>query len=184
MIATLVFIAGFSLGMGAVAWIVLAEIVPSRIRAQAFSIFTAVNWGSNLFIGLFTLTAIDAMGQWLLPGSSGSTSGGGGGEAPSVKDQQKAGVAGLYAVFAVMCAGAVAFIFAFVGETMGKSLEELEGRLGNEEGGGAIGGGGPAECAREGGAGDALSDEATQALLGSAPSAEDGLQGDSGHAIL
>lgn len=112
-VSTLLFIAGFSLGMGPVGWIYLAEIVPSRIRAKAFSIFTAINWGSNLFIGLFTLTAIDSMGVRLLPG------------AESDREQQKAGVAGLYAVFAFVCIVCVGFISVFVKETMGKSLEEL-----------------------------------------------------------
>lgn len=130
MFATLLFIAGFSLGMGAVAWIILAEIVPSRIRARSFSIFTAINWGSNFFVGLYTLTAINAMGQWLLPASSDSTSHASGEEDESslTRNQQKAGVAGLYAVFAAACVVAVAFIFVFVRETMGKSLEELEGK--------------------------------------------------------
>ncbi|CAM9518196.1 unnamed protein product, partial [Hapterophycus canaliculatus] len=98
---------GFSLGQGSVCWVVLTEIVPSRIRAQAFSIFTAINWLSNLFIGLFTLSAINAMGEWLLP-TVGS---------PSSRDQQKAGVAGLYAVFCVLSVLAVAFIYFFVRET-------------------------------------------------------------------
>lgn len=141
--ATLLFISGFSLGQGAVCWILLTEIVPSRIRAQAFSIFTAVNWLSNLFIGLFTLSAINAMGEWLLPassgGDSGSGGGGGGGDggddgSSSLKDQQKAGVAGLYAVFCVLSVLAVVFIYVFVRETMGKSLEELE--EGGSDGGG------------------------------------------------
>lgn len=125
--ATLLFIAGFSLGMGPVGWIVLAEIVPSRIRAKSFSVFTAVNWGSNLFIGLFTLTTIDAMGAWLLPHSE------------TEKDQQKAGVAGLYAVFACTSVVAVAFCFVFVKETTGKSLEELNSPEGG--GDGEVGGG-------------------------------------------
>lgn len=139
MAATLLFISGFSLGQGAVCWILLTEIVPSRIRAQAFSIFTAVNWLSNLFIGLFTLSAINAMGEWLLPASSagGSGSGGEGGgdeEPSSSRNQQKAGVAGLYAVFCVLSVLAVVFIYVFVRETMGKSLEELE--EGGSDGGG------------------------------------------------
>lgn len=101
----------------------MTEIVPSRIRAQAFSVFTAVNWLCNLFVGLFTLSAINAMGAWLLPADA---SGEGGDSSPSTQDQQKAGVAGLYAVFAVLAVFAVAFIYFFVRETMGKSLEELE----------------------------------------------------------
>eukprot|EP00752_Nemacystus_decipiens_P016243 g14523.t1 len=135
--ATLLFISGFSLGQGSVCWIVLTEIVPSRIRAQAFSIFTAINWLSNLFIGLFTLSAIEAMGAWLLPDRPGGDGGLGGYGSPSPRDQQKAGVAGLYAVFSILSVLAVAFIYFFLRETMGKSLEELEegGRRGVGDGG-------------------------------------------------
>lgn len=93
---------------------------------------------SNLFIGLFTLSAIEAMGAWLLPDRSEGGDGEGNGGSPSPRDQQKAGVAGLYAVFSLLSVLAVAFIYFFVRETMGKSLEELE------EGGGrgAVGDGG------------------------------------------
>ncbi|CAM9182284.1 unnamed protein product [Ectocarpus sp. 6 AP-2014] len=157
--ATLLFISGFSLGQGSVCWILLTEIVPSRIRAQAFSIFTAINWLSNLFIGLFTLSAIDAMGEWLLPSS------GGGSSSPSARDQQKVGVAGLYAVFCVLSVLAVAFIYFFVRETMGKSLEELEEGGG---GGGSAGGGSADRLAFDvGGAREGLGDdsESTNALL-------------------
>lgn len=155
--ATLLFISGFSLGQGSVCWILLTEIVPSRIRAQAFSIFTAVNWLSNLFIGLFTLSAINAMGEWLLPSSEG-------GPSPSARDQQKVGVAGLYALFCVLSVLAVAFIYFFVRETMGKSLEELE-----EAGGGGSAGGGNADrlAFDVGGAREGLGDDggSTNALL-------------------
>eukprot|EP00903_Cladosiphon_okamuranus_P010828 g10229.t1 len=142
--ATLLFISGFSLGQGSVSWIVLTEIVPSRIRAQAFSIFTAVNWLSNFLIGLFTLSAIEAMGAWLLPGRSRGEDGPEEFSAttPSPRDQQKAGVAGLYAVFSLLSMLAVVFVYFFVRETMGKSLEELEHGGGRSAGGGAGGGGG------------------------------------------
>lgn len=122
--ATLIFITGFSFGQGSTSWILLTEIVPSRIRAQAFSIFTAINWSSNLVIGLSTLSTIETMGKWLLP-----TSPEGDGEEgdDASQDQQKVGVAGLYAMFSILCFISVVFVHLYVRETMGKSLEELEG---------------------------------------------------------
>lgn len=119
MAATLIFITGFSFGQGGISWILLTEIVPSRIRAQAFSIFTATNWSSNLVIGLSTLSTIEAMGKWLCPTSSDG--------ANASQDQQKVGVAGLYAMFSILSFLSVVFVHLYVRETMGKSLEELEG---------------------------------------------------------
>lgn len=95
------------------------------------------------------------MGAWLLPDRSGGGDGEGVFGSPSPRDQQKAGVAGLYAVFSLLSVLAVAFIYFFVRETMGKSLEELE------EGGGrgGVGDGGGEERAAFGLAGAQGSDE-------------------------
>lgn len=151
--------------MGPVGWIYLAEIVPSRIRAKAFSIFTAINWGSNLFIGLFTLTTIDMMGARLLP------------TARSEREQRKAGVAGLYAVFAGVCVLCVAFIFLFVNETMGKSLEELNTTSSTTEG---FGGGAGALLGRQAGEYSEAKDSGYPLLAVEVAGVEEGEGGGSG----
>jgi len=50
-VATLIYVFGFAIGLGAVAWVVMSEIVPTRIRTKAFSLFVSINWGCNLAIG-------------------------------------------------------------------------------------------------------------------------------------
>ena len=49
---------GFASGLGAVAWVVMAEVMSTRLRSKAFGLFVSINWGVNLLIGLLTLTAI------------------------------------------------------------------------------------------------------------------------------
>lgn len=36
-------------------WVVLSEIMSTRMRTKAFSLFVSINWGVNLVIGLLTL---------------------------------------------------------------------------------------------------------------------------------
>lgn len=50
-IATLIYVFGFAIGPGAVSWVIMSEIVPTRIRTKAFSLFVSINWGCNLIIG-------------------------------------------------------------------------------------------------------------------------------------
>jgi len=40
----------------------MSEVMPTRLRIKAFSVFLCINWGTNLIIGLLTLTAIDSLG--------------------------------------------------------------------------------------------------------------------------
>ena len=61
-LATLTYVFGFAIGLGSVAWVIMSEIVPIRIRTKAFSLFVSINWACNLIIGLLTLTAIDGLG--------------------------------------------------------------------------------------------------------------------------
>ena len=40
----------------------MSEVMTTHLRSKAFGMFVSINWGCNLIIGLFTLTAIDGMG--------------------------------------------------------------------------------------------------------------------------
>lgn len=92
----------------------MSEIMPTRLRMKAVSLFLSVNWGCNLIIGLLTLTAIDGLG----------------GVTKSMDDDETAsaeknGVAYLYFIFAGFTAICLAFIHICVPETKGTNVDEL-----------------------------------------------------------
>jgi hypothetical protein len=92
----------------AVVWTVMSEIMPTRLRMKAVSLFLSVNWGANLIIGLLTLTAIDGLG-----GVTKSM------DDDEVAEAEKNGVAYLYFIFAAFTAMCLAFIQIYVPETKG-----------------------------------------------------------------
>jgi len=98
----LVFICGYAIGMGAVSWVLMNEILPARVRPKAFSLFVAESWLWNVIISLTTLTVIEALGG----GSSDS--------------EEKKGVAILFLIFGVLAVLAWAFILVLVPETKGQ----------------------------------------------------------------
>lgn len=113
-VAVLIFVFGFAVGIGAVSWVVMAEIMHTRLRSKAFSLFVSLNWGSNLIIGMLTLTAIEGLG--------GTTS--------DMDDDErdkanKKGVAYLYFIVATVCVVTVLFIQKYVPETKGKTPDDF-----------------------------------------------------------
>ena len=50
-IFVLIYIFGFAMGVGAVVWIVLTEILPTRLVSKAYSLFTSINWLCAFLIG-------------------------------------------------------------------------------------------------------------------------------------
>ena len=115
-IAVLVYVFGFAIGLGAVCWVIMSEVIPTRLRTKAVSLFLCINWGCNLVIGLLTLPAIDALG--------GVKSGMDDDEKSSA---EKVGVAILYFIFAIITLIGIVFMQFYVPETKGKTPEELVG---------------------------------------------------------
>lgn len=121
-LAILLYIAGFAVGLGAVVWVVMSEVMPTRVRSKAMSLFLNINWASNLVVGALTLTAIDSLG----------------GERDSMDDDEKdnaekKGVAYLYIIFAGVCVLTLMFMAAYVPETKGTSPEEVKKPLLSKE---------------------------------------------------
>jgi hypothetical protein len=96
-----------------VTWTVMSEIMPTRLRMKAVSLFLSVNWGANLVIGLLTLTAIDGLG-----GVKKSM------DDDEVASAEKNGVAYLYFIFAAFTVMCLLFMHACVPETKGTTPEQ------------------------------------------------------------
>ncbi|KAL3680657.1 hypothetical protein R1sor_023613 [Riccia sorocarpa] len=92
----LVYIAAFSLGLGPVPWVVIAEVFPAKVKGVAGSLATLVNWSSAWMV---TLT-FNIVFNWSAAGS--------------------------FWIFSLVCVFAVIFVALFVPETKGRTLEQIE----------------------------------------------------------
>ncbi|WP_159944429.1 MULTISPECIES: sugar porter family MFS transporter [unclassified Nocardiopsis] len=95
--AASLFVLFFALSWGVVVWVLLGEMFPLRIRAAAMAVATATQWLTN----------------WLITVSF-----------PSLRDWSLSGTYVLYAFFALL---SFFFVWRFVRETKGKTLEEMQG---------------------------------------------------------
>ena len=120
--AILVFVFGFAIGLGAVSWVVMAEVMPTRLRTKAYGMFVSISYGCNLFIGLLTLTAIHELG-----GAEASM------DDDETDDANKKGVAYLYGIFAIICASAYVFVYTNVPETKGKNPTDFMHQVGEQD---------------------------------------------------
>lgn len=95
----LTYVSSFSIGMGGIYWVVVSEIFPTRVRGAAMSLSVVFLWGGNYLVSQFFPAMLAALHNRV------------------------------FFVFAVMCAACFAFIWRFVPETKGKTLEEIEREL-------------------------------------------------------
>ncbi|GAV60036.1 Sugar_tr domain-containing protein [Cephalotus follicularis] len=86
----------FSLGLGAIPWIIMSEILPVEIKGLAGSIATLANWLTSWVV---TMTA-----NLLLTWSAGGT----------------------FTIYTIVAAFTVAFVNLWVPETKGRTLEEIQ----------------------------------------------------------
>ncbi|MDR0843283.1 MAG: sugar porter family MFS transporter [Acidobacteriota bacterium] len=98
--AVILYIFGFAVSWGPVAWLVCSEIFPLEGREVGMTITTMVNW---TFAGLVMNYALSFMAKF--------------------------GNASIFYLFAGFCVLAILFVSAFVPETKGVTLEEIEANL-------------------------------------------------------
>jgi len=100
LIALIVYIASFAIGLGPVFWLMISEIFPLHLRSPAMALCTVTNWGFNFLVSFTFLSLVGALG--------------------------KTGTFLLYAGVGVV---ALIFFGTRVPETNGRSLEEIEQQL-------------------------------------------------------
>ena len=103
LVCMLVYTAGFAMSWGPVCWVLLAEIFPNTIRSTVMSIAVAGQWIANFLVS-WTFPMLDK-NQYLT-------------------DTFNHGMA--YWVYGVMGVLAALFIWKFVPETKGRTLEQME----------------------------------------------------------
>ncbi|KAF4677293.1 hypothetical protein FOL47_002532 [Perkinsus chesapeaki] len=91
------YIAAFSIGVGAIPWLIMAEIFPGNVRGLAASIATCVNW----FCGFIVTMFLDSY-------------------------RRAVSFSGVFWTFAGICACMIAFVVIFVPETKGKTFDQIQ----------------------------------------------------------
>ena len=97
------YIACFALSVGPVTWVILSEIFPTRIRGRAMAIATVCLWVANYVVSQ-TFPMMEE-NNWLL---------------------EKFHHAFPFWLYGIFCVVLVTFVWRFVPETKGKTLEEIE----------------------------------------------------------
>jgi MFS family permease len=100
LISMLVYIACFAFSLGPIMWLMIAEIYPLKVRGMGASLATFVNWASNLLVTATFLKLVQLIGA--------------------------GGTFSLYMIFGVF---SIIFVYFFVPETKGISLEQIEKNL-------------------------------------------------------
>ena len=96
----------FSLGAGPVPWLLYNEVFPTRIRARATAVCTAINYAANTVVGASFLPLVSGIGT-----------------------------GGTYGLYAIFCGVGYVFVNAVVFETKGLRLEDIEGVMASGTGG-------------------------------------------------
>lgn len=99
----ILYVASFAVSWGPVTWVLLSEIFPNKIRGRAMAIAVAAQWISNYLVSL-TFPMMD--------------------DNSYLTEQFNHGFA--YWIYGLMSLLAMFFVWKFVPETKGKTLEEME----------------------------------------------------------
>ena len=96
MIGLAAFIASFAIGVGGTGWLLQGEVFPTDVRGRAASTGATVDWLANFAL-------VEVFPIW----------------------QSGIGLAWVLACFAALCVLAISFVYRFVPETKGHSVEEI-----------------------------------------------------------
>ena len=94
------YIASFAIGLGPIFWLLIAEIYPLKVRGKAMSAATVANWSSNFIISLTFLSLVSLFGT-----------------------------NGVFFIYALIGLLSLIFVWKFVPETKGLSLEAITEKI-------------------------------------------------------
>ena len=92
----LAYVATFSIAMGPIVWVLISEIFPNRVRGRCVSIAVFFMWSASFLISQFFPVLLASINE------------------------------GVFLFFGILCVLSLAFIWAFVTETKGLTLEQIE----------------------------------------------------------
>jgi len=100
--AMFIYIGGYQIGFGPISWLLISEVFPLEVRGQAVAVAVQMNFFWNVVTSYLFPLATESIGA-----------------------------ANTFGIFAVIDAAALYFVFKFVPETKGLSLEDIEILLGS-----------------------------------------------------
>lgn len=100
LLSMVIYIACFAISLGPIAFVLISEIFPLTIRGLGMSLSLSANWGSNMIVALTFLTLIHQLGA-----------------------------SNTFYFYAAISLLSLLFVYYFIPETKGASLEDIEKRL-------------------------------------------------------
>ncbi len=93
----LLYVSFFALGMGPGPWLIISEIFPTKIRGRAASIATSALWTSTLVVTFTFLTLVNVLN-----------------------------LSGTFAIYGALSFVCFFYVWRFVPETKGRTLEQIQ----------------------------------------------------------
>ncbi|MBD0851652.1 sugar porter family MFS transporter [Maribacter arenosus] len=108
LIGILIFIGSFAMSMGPIVWVLLSEIFPNKIRSAAMAVAVAAQWLANYFVSqTFPMVVESDANRLIMDGGTWNN-------------------ALPYFLFSVFIVIIILFVYKYIPETKGKTLEEME----------------------------------------------------------
>ncbi|MBT8308193.1 MAG: sugar porter family MFS transporter [Maribacter sp.] len=108
LIGVLIFIGAFAMSMGPIVWVLLSEIFPNKIRSAAMSVAVAGQWLANYFVSqTFPIVVESDTNRLIMDGGTWNN-------------------ALPYFLFSGFIVIIILFVWKYIPETKGKTLEEME----------------------------------------------------------
>lgn len=93
----IIYIIGYCISVGSLFWLIISEIFPLRVRGQAMSIATGIQWFANFLVSVSFLSLLNTVGASIT-----------------------------FGLYAIVCCAIVIFTYFWIPETKQRSLEEIE----------------------------------------------------------